>query len=83
MLIVASAAFAKVSARRRHPFRRSLQYRIQFGIRIAATVFADVRLNHLAGQRERNEDGLPISARQPRTAVNSFFDPQLHYHWLM
>src|SRR5277367_5873967 len=82
LLIVAAATFTKVRTGRRNPRRRSLQHAIELSTGIARTIFCDMRFYQFARQRERNEHSFAIGARQSRSAIDRFFDPQLH-PWLM
>ena len=78
LLIVASAAFAEVSAWRRNPRGGSLHHTVQLRAGIARAIFGNVRFHHLARQRKRNEDRLAVGARKSRSAIDCFFDAQLH-----
>lgn len=84
VLILATAAHAKVRARWRDPFWCGLDNLLRFSGCIAALVLDNPHAHSLARQRERHKHGLAFNARQKRPAVDRLFN--LHelrgLHWL-
>jgi hypothetical protein len=74
VLVVASAAFTKILARRWHACRGRFDDADQFRLRIAAAVASDLSFHGFAGQREGNEDRFALRAREAGSAIDTFLD---------
>ncbi len=74
MLVLASAADAKMPARGRDPLRSRRLNLLGLSRRIASLVFNDANAALLAGQCQRHKDGLAVDTRKKRAAINRLFD---------
>jgi hypothetical protein len=81
VLVIAPTAHSEMGARRNGAARRRLDYPLHPGANEFLFLFDGHRGNALGGQHEGHEDGGTLVMRETISAVNQFFDGNVHGGW--